>query len=76
MMTKPKKQERGAWVLRETLATKKLGMPIWFRQMTGIGPMTTANIEEAARFDSPEEAKLHPANFHWASFYEAEEVKR
>jgi hypothetical protein len=63
--------EKGAWVLKNTLTSENLGKPICFQMMTGIGPCTSADPDEWMRFDSPEEAKSHPANFHALSFYEA-----
>jgi hypothetical protein len=61
------------WILRETLASKRLGKPIYFQQMTGIGPMSTPNIEEAAEFETEQEAKQSPAYAFSLTFYEPEE---
>lgn len=63
-----------SYVLVETLASKRQGRTLWFQQMTGIGPMTTPNVEERAVFDTQEAAARCPAMFHALSFYEVEEV--
>lgn len=49
------------YVLRETIASKRLGKPIWFQQMTGIGPMTTANPGMAAIYATKQDALASPA---------------
>lgn len=63
-----------SYVLRETLASKEQGHDLWFKQMTGIGPMTTPDLTEAARFESEESARACPAMHHALSFYEIEEA--
>ncbi|SRR6266568_3945004 len=47
------------WVLES--AQRYQGKRLWFAKMTGIGPMTTAKLAEAARFASPEAAAQSPA---------------
>ncbi len=65
-------EHTGPFVLRETLASRSRGKSIFFCRMTGIGPMNTASIDEAARFDTREDALLSPASRHLLSFYEPE----
>lgn len=60
------------WVLRETLASKKLKKPIYFKGMTAIGPMSTPELGDATRFGSKQEAMMSPAYVHPQSFYEPE----
>jgi hypothetical protein len=60
------------FVLRS--ASTYRGKPLWFKQMTGIGPMTTADPSERAVFPTREAALASPAMFHALSFYEVEEV--
>lgn len=50
------------------------GKPSYFKQMTGIGPMSTPNKDEAWQFDSEEEAKLSPANRHWSANWKVEKL--
>ena len=47
---------------------------LWFKQMTGIGPMTTADLSEAERFGSEEEARQHPANRHMLAIFDPVEL--
>lgn len=56
----------------EYLDTKQ---PKYFQQMTGIGPMSTANKAEAMVFDTEEEAKQSPAHRHWSANWRIEELK-
>lgn len=58
------------FVLIERLATKKQRCPIYFRRMTAIGPMTTAEPKSAAVFADEAAAKACPANYHSLSFYD------
>ncbi len=62
------------FVLQETLATKQRGKPIYFRQMTDIGPCATDDLALAKKFDSMREAMQSPAFRHALSFYEPKEV--
>ena len=74
-MTKRAKAEaarREVWVLREQLASERLGKPIWFRFWTAIGPCCTADINEAERFDSRRAAIHSRAYLHSLSFFEPE----
>jgi hypothetical protein len=61
------------FILREVVASKSYGKPLWFKQMTGIGPMTTPDPDEAARFPTEEAAARSPACLHMLSCYEIEE---
>lgn len=63
------------WILRETLASEKQNKPIYFCKMTGIGPMSTDDLDKAQKFTSKQEAVMSPAYVHPLSFYEPEEVK-
>lgn len=60
------------FVLREV--TKERKRPLWFQQMTAIGPMTTADPGERAEFDSREDALCCPCWRHSLTFWEIEEV--
>lgn len=62
------------FVLRETFVSKQQGRDVWFKQMTGIGPMTTADPAERATFATREDAAASPATRHLLSSYEIEEV--
>jgi len=54
------------WVLRYASASEG---PLWFERMVPLGPITTAKIDEAAVFESREEALRSPAHtFALASF--------
>lgn len=63
------------WVLRETVASTPK-RPIYFHTMTSIGPKGTANLAEAARFASEQDARSCPAMFHTWSCYEPECVAK
>jgi len=63
------------YILQESLETKKRNKPVYFHEMTNIGPKSTTNLKEAERFGSLLEAMQCPAYHHWASFYEPVEVK-
>lgn len=52
------------------------GRPLWFQTMTGIGPRTTPDPDEAFIYSSREEAAQSPAMRHLLSSYEVEEVPR
>lgn len=54
----------GGFVLRETLATKKLGRPVFFQVQTRIGPCNTSNPRDAHHFPTEAEAKACPAYAH------------
>lgn len=71
-MTAPHAAPEPAWVLREVVASKRLGKPIYFQKMTFIGPRTTADLSEAARFSTEQRAMLSPATWHALSFFEPE----
>jgi hypothetical protein len=62
------------FVLLETLASKRQKKPLYFARMTGIGPMTTPDLSEAATYATEEEARRSPACFHMFSFFEPERV--
>lgn len=66
------KKEVGMFVLREKLASKKCGKPIWFECMTAIGPCGTDDLSKAARFSSEQSAMQSPAYTHALSCYEPE----
>lgn len=61
------------WILRETLASKRLKTPIYFKGMTAIGPMSTSDLKKAERFDSERDAMMSPAYTHALSCYEPEQ---
>ena len=63
-----------SFVLVETFVSKQQGCTIWFKQMTGIGPQTTADPEERATFATREDAAACPATRHLLSSYEIHEV--
>lgn len=52
------------YVLRETLASKQQGRPIYFQLQTRIGPCNTSNPRDAHRFPSEADAKACPAYAH------------
>lgn len=60
------------WVLVET--SKDREKPLYFHMMTGIGPKTTADIDEAAKFESKEEAYQSPAMRFSLTIFEAKEL--
>lgn len=47
---------------------------VYFKKWTGIGPMSTKDIEEAETFDSKEEAMRSPAYTFSLTFFEPIEV--
>lgn len=61
-------------VLVEAAATKRLGRPIYFAGMTGIGPRCTKDFSEAHRFPSFEDAVCSRACQHTLSYFEAREA--
>lgn len=61
------------WILKEVLASDKLKKPIYFKAITSIGPCSTDEIEQAARFSSKQEAMMCPAYVHPFSCYEPEQ---
>lgn len=63
-----------AFALKETFASEQQGKDIWFRFWTVIGPCATAEENERALFNSPEEAKCCSAFTHPLSFYEVFDV--
>lgn len=63
------------YVLRETLASRKQGHPVYYLQWTGIGPMTTPHLPLAYRFDSAQSAMQSKAYNHFLSFFEPEPVE-
>lgn len=63
------------WILVEELASKQQKRPIYFEKQTAIGPMGTADLDKAQRFDSKQAAMMTPAYMHALSFYEPQELK-
>lgn len=61
-----------AWVLKSDSTYR--GKPLWFQQMTGIGPMTTADESDRAVFPTREAALASPALRHMLSSFNVEEV--
>lgn len=51
------------------------GQPKYFEEMTGIGPMSTADKSKAMRYDSEEDAKTSTAHRHWSANWKIEEVE-
>lgn len=62
--------EKGDWILRASNTYR--GRPLYFAQMTSIGPMTTAKKAEAARFATREAAVSSPATRFWLMTFTAE----
>lgn len=62
------------FVLKEVVASKHRGKPIYFQTMTRIGPCNTDDLKAAEKFTSREDALRSPANRHMLSCYEPEEV--
>lgn len=60
------------YVLREVIASKRRGRPVWFKQMTAIGPMTTADPSERAVFPTEDAARQCPAMWHALAFFDVE----
>lgn len=59
----------GGYVLREKLASKQQGRPIYYQMPTRIGPCNTSNPRDAYRFASEAEAKASVAYNHpWSSY--------
>ncbi len=58
----------------EYLGGDHIGKPKYFKGMTGIGPASTPNIEEAQHFDTEEEAKQSPAHRHWSADWKVEKI--
>jgi len=56
------------WILRDELSGS------YFKQWTGIGPMSTQDISEAHQFDSREEALRSPAFAFGYAFFEPMEL--
>lgn len=65
-----------SWILVEELASKQQKRPIYFQKQTAIGPMSTADLDKAQRFDSKQEAMMTPAYTHSMSFYEPQELEK
>ena len=61
------------YVLREV--SKERAEPLWFRKMTGIGPMTTECVDEAMEFDDRDDAALHPVHRFTLTTFDVEEKK-
>jgi hypothetical protein len=59
-----------SYVLQEVLASKRQKQPVCFARMTAIGPMTSVEPEDWARFDSEQEAMRCPAYYHALSCHE------
>lgn len=66
-----RKQTRVDFVLKAAATDRDL----WFKQMTGIGPMTTPNLKEAMRFPDEQSALSHPANRHMLAIFDAVKVE-
>lgn len=64
----------GKYVLVETFASERQGKTLYLKQMTPIGPMTTASLGEAQRFATEQDARQHPASYHPLSFFEPREA--
>lgn len=64
------RDESGQWVLIEEPASKKEHKPVYFKCTTDIGPCSTPNLSEAAKFESRQEAVMSPAYVHPFSCYE------
>jgi hypothetical protein len=60
------------FVLREV--TKHREGPLWFKQMTAIGPMTTADPTERAEYLTAGDARRAPCWNHLLTSWEVEEV--
>jgi hypothetical protein len=65
----------GNYVLVETVASANQGRTLYFKQMTAIGPMTTADLGSAQRFATEQDARMHPAMFHMLTVFEPREVR-
>jgi hypothetical protein len=63
-----------SYCLIEKVGSERVGKPLFFKEMTGIGPMTTPNVEERAVFGSREIAERCPAMFHSLSTFEVREL--
>lgn len=50
------------------------GQELWFEKMVQIGPMTTADIDKRATFETREEANNCPAMFHSLAMFDVVEV--
>lgn len=48
---------------------------LYFKEMTGIGPCSTDDIKEAAKFKSKAEAAESPAMRHLLACYDVEELQ-
>jgi hypothetical protein len=59
-----------SFVLIETLASERQRRPLYFARMTGIGPMTTSELAEAAFYETEEEARRSPACSFSLTFFE------
>lgn len=59
------------YVLREV--SKVRPAPLWFKEMTAIGPCTTACLDEAMEFETHTEAALHPVHRFMLTTFDVEE---
>lgn len=59
-----------SYVLYEPLASENQGLTLCFVQMTSIGPMTSEDPAEWARFPSEGAALQSPAFYHALTCYE------
>lgn len=48
------------------------GRAQYFKGMTAIGPMSTANKAEAMQYETEDEAKQSPAHRHWSANWRIE----
>ena len=62
------------YILKDTLATKQRGKPVYLNCICGIGPVYTEELSEAERFNSKQEAMQSPAYAHSLCFFEPEEI--
>lgn len=60
------------YVLRESLASKQQGRPVYFQMQTRIGPCHTSNQRDAHRFPTEHDARTCPAYAHPLCHYVVE----
>lgn len=64
-----------AFVLQDSLETKRRGKPVYLLKVTGIGPAYTEVLGEAERFESEREAMQSKAYIHPLCFFEPAEIE-
>lgn len=64
------------YILVDEYSGDRKGQPMYFVQMTGIGPASTPQKKNATRFDTEEDAKRSDAHKHWSANWHVEEVER